>query len=147
MSFLFNPGEENLKCFISLCKTSIRCSIERLQCTFYMYVLISSRSCLSHFFLTLFSDLWLLTLWPCNLCFSKTCERLTVVAHRNKRKFCVYKSIHVKLLLIIHDQNRRPDCRSFQLWSDYCRLAFCVNCNLTYLHSCHFRFKALWQSR
>ena len=81
--------------------------ITRLYCTFsatitsrfhtLQYVPVSSISCFSHVFLyCLFwplpltflpSDLLLLTLWPSNPRFSNTCQRLTVVVHRNKREF------------------------------------------------------------
>ena len=53
--------EENLNCFISLCKMSISCSIEGLYCTFsapitcsyhtLQYIPVSSKSCFSHVFL------------------------------------------------------------------------------------------------
>ena len=149
--------KKTLKCFIWLCQTSISCSIERLYCTFsaaitssryhtLQYVPVSPRKAvLVMFFFTVLSDpypwptgsyILLLTLWFSNPRFSNTFERLTVVTNRNFNFMSVYK-----------DSCKTALDRSFEPWPDYCWSALCVNCNLAYLHGCHFGFKAVWQSR
>ena len=103
-------------------------------------------ACFIIFFFTVLSDpypwpsyLLLLTLFPLTrVLATPMCDWLALLIGIKANFLSVYK-----------DSCKTSLDRSFKLWPSHHRPAFCVktSCNLAYLHGCHFRLKAVWQSR